>query len=91
MRKADIMQRSQIYLTESHLEILAAYARSRGTTHSALIRQALDEYLARQAPLDMRALRRQAFGAWAPDAEAPSLRKLRSEERRFDWPEKKSP
>lgn len=78
------MQRSQIYLTESHLDNLAAYARLRGTTHSALIREALDEYLARQAPLDKRALRREAFGAWATNTEAPSLRQLRSEERRFE-------
>ena len=78
------MQRSQIYLTELHLCTLAAHARARRTTHSALIREALDEYLARQAPLDKRALRRQAFGAWAPDSEAPSLQQLRSEERRFE-------
>ena len=84
------MQRSQIYLTESHLGHLAAHARSRGTTQSALIREALDEYLARQAPIDKRALRRQAFGAWAPNAGAPSLEQLRSEERRFDPAAKKS-
>ena len=84
------MQRSQIYLTESHLDNLAAYARSRGTTCSALIREALDDYLARQAPLDKRVLRREAFGAWAPNAEAPTTRQLRAEERRFDRPEKKT-
>lgn len=83
------MQRSQIYLTESHLGHLAAYARSRGTTHSALIREALDEYLARQAPLDKRVLRSQVFGAWAPNEEAPTVDQLRSEERRFDPPAKK--
>ena len=59
-------------------------AQSRGTTHSALIREALNEYLARQAPVDKRALRRQAFGAWAPNADAPSVAQLRSEDRRFD-------
>lgn len=85
------MQRSQIYLKESHLDDLAGYARSRGTTQSALIREALDEYLARQAPLDKRALRREAFGAWAPNAEAPTTRQLRSEERRFDGPKDKHP
>ena len=85
------MQRSQIYLTESHLDSLAAYARSRGTTQSALIREALDEYLARQAPLDKRAMRREVFGAWAPNAEAPTPRQLRSEERRFDTPGKQHP
>ena len=85
------MRRSQIYLTESHLDHLAAYARSRGTTHSALVREALDEYLARQAPLDKRALRREAFGAWAPNAEAPTTRQLRGEERCFDGPGKQHP
>ena len=85
------MQRSQIYLTESHLDNLAAYARSRGTTHSALIGEVLDEYLARQAPLDKCALRRKAFGAWATNAAAPTTRQLRGEERRFDRPHKKRP
>ncbi len=78
------MQRAQIYLSTAHRERLAAYARSRGTTNSALIREALDDYLARQAPLDKRALRRQSFGAWAPNAQAPSVEALRKEERRFD-------
>ena len=82
------MQRSQIYLTQSHLDKLAAYARSHGTTHSALIREALDEFLARQAPVDKRALRREAFGAWSPNAEAPTTRQLRDEERRFDGSDK---
>ena len=82
------MQRSQIYLSETHLSHLAVVARSRGTTQSALIREALDEYLVRHAPIDRRALRRQAFGAWAPNANAPSLAQLRSEERKFDLPAK---
>lgn len=82
------MQRSQIYLTESHLGKLAAYARRRGTTHSALVREALDEYLARQAPLDKRVVRREAFGAWSPNDEAPTVGRLRSEERRFGPPAK---
>lgn len=80
------MQRSQIYLSESHLSHLAVHARSRGTTQSAVIREALDEYLLRHAPVDRRALRRQAFGAWAPNADAPTLAQLRSEERNFDLP-----
>ena len=85
------MQRCQIYLTQSHLGHLAAYARARGTSHSALIREALDEYLARQAPLDKRVLRREAFGAWAPNDGAPTVEQLRSEERRFDRPAKQRP
>jgi predicted transcriptional regulator len=75
------MQRSQIYLSEAHLKTLAVVARARHTTHSALIREALDQYLARQAPQDKRAARAQAFGAWAPNREAPTLKQLRAEER----------
>lgn len=77
------MHRSQIYLSEMHLGSLASYARARCTTHSALVREALDEYLARQAPVDKRALRAQAFAAWSANADAPSLAQLRSEERSF--------
>jgi predicted transcriptional regulator len=77
------MQRSQIYLSEAHLSRLAGFARARSTSQSALIREALDEYLARQAPLDKRALRSQAFAGWSPNADAPTLAELRAEERRF--------
>lgn len=75
------MQRSQIYLSESHLGRLAAWARARRTTQSALIREALDEYLARQTPVDKRAMRARAFAAWADNPAAPTLTQLRSEER----------
>jgi hypothetical protein len=77
------MHRSQIYLSETHLSSLAAYARARGTTHSALVREALDTYLAQQAPVDKRALRVQAFATWAANDDAPSLQALRREERSF--------
>ena len=84
------MQRSQIDLTESQRGHLAAHARERGTSQSALIREALDEFLARQPPLDRRAPRRQAFGAWAPNTRAPCLERLRREERRFEPATRKS-
>ncbi len=77
------MQRAQIYLTENHRDSLAAVAHARGTTQSALIREALDAYLLRQAPLEKRAMRSSSFGAWAKNDDAPSLKQLRAEERRF--------
>jgi predicted transcriptional regulator len=77
------MQRSQIYLSETHLGSLATFARARSTTQSALIREALDEYLSRQAPVDKRALRSQVFAAWSANPAAPTLATLRSEERSF--------
>ncbi len=78
-----IMQRSQIYLSIAHLKALAVTARARGTTNSALIREALDQYLARQTPAEKRSARMLGFGAWASNADAPSLAQLRSEERHF--------
>ena len=75
------MQRAQIYLTESHIGHIASVARARGTSQSALIREALDEYLARQAPVDKSALRSQAFASWSDNTEAPTLAELRSEDR----------
>jgi len=77
------MQRSQVYLSETHLEVLAAFARVRKTTQSALIREALDEYLSRQPPVDKRALRCQAFAAWSVNPGAPTVAELRGEERGF--------
>ena len=77
------MHRAQIYLSEDHLGNLANFARARSTTQSALIREALDEYLSRQAPLDKRALRNHSFAAWSENTSAPSLATLRQEDRRF--------
>jgi hypothetical protein len=48
-----------------------------------LVREALDDYLARQEPLDKQALREQSFGAWLPEGPGPSLPDLRNEERHF--------
>jgi hypothetical protein len=77
------MQRAQIYLSEPQRHSLSAVARQRGTTQSALVRQAVDEFLVRQPALDPVAARLKVFGAWAANAQAPSLRELRSEERQF--------
>lgn len=41
-----IMRRTQIYIDESQGELLAAAARREGVTMSALIRRAIDAYLA---------------------------------------------
>jgi DNA-binding NarL/FixJ family response regulator len=42
------MHRTQIYLSESQHEALGALTKTRSTTASALIRQAIDGYLASQ-------------------------------------------
>lgn len=77
------MQRSQIYLSESHLSRLAMFARERKTSQSALIREALDAYLARQAAVDKQDLRSRAFAVWSANNTEPDLAALRTEERHF--------
>lgn len=77
------MLRSQIYLSESHLGQLSLFARARKTTQSALIREALDEYLARHTSVDQRAVRSQVFAAWSANESTPTLDALRAEERSF--------
>ncbi len=77
------MLRSQIYLSESHLGQLAMFAHERKTSQSALIREALDEYLARQVAVDKQGLRSRVFAAWSANDAAPALDALRAEERSF--------
>lgn len=77
------MQRSQIYLSQQHLQSLAAHAAARRTTQSALIREALDIYLGQQPPVDKRAALAHLFGAWRDMPEQVSLEQLRREERQF--------
>jgi hypothetical protein len=72
MYDAYIVRRTQIYLDPEQSSALSARARRQGTTASHLIREAVDEYLARPESEDERRLQRYraaigvAFGA-APD------------------------
>jgi post-segregation antitoxin (ccd killing protein) len=83
------MQRTQIFLTKAEQTGLQRLAKSRGSSVSALIREAVDRYL-EQAPLEnWQAQRLDAFGLWA---EHPPLEldALRQEERFGDWQEGRS-
>jgi hypothetical protein len=71
------MNRTQIYLNETQHEALGALAKTRSTTASALIRDAIDDYLALQLSprerLDaLRALasRQELGGSGASDGES---------------------
>jgi predicted transcriptional regulator len=57
------MNRTQIYLSESQHEALSALARARSTTASALIRDAIDGYLAAQLSPRQRLDALRALGA----------------------------
>ena len=76
------LHRTQIYLGTEQQSALATMARSVGSSSSALIRQAIDGFLAQRQPDGLRAKRLAAAGAWQ-DAPALDLEALRREERVF--------
>ncbi|MGK2849473.1 MAG: CopG family transcriptional regulator [Candidatus Limnocylindrales bacterium] len=60
------MERTQIYLSEGQTRELDRRARHRGTTRSALIREAVDRYLGpRQDPVEFKAALQAFSGIWA--------------------------
>ncbi|MDI9335226.1 MAG: ribbon-helix-helix protein, CopG family [Cytophagales bacterium] len=80
------LHRTQIYLSNSQQATLGAMARAQRSTSSALIREAIDSFIAVQPVQQNRALRMRAAGQWQPDNarfKRVTLDELRSEERRF--------
>ncbi|MBN1447057.1 MAG: ribbon-helix-helix protein, CopG family [Bacteroidetes bacterium] len=77
------MERTQIYLTKREREALASIARESGVSQSALIRQAVDEFLTRNTARDRLPLIREARGLWKDHDDLPDTREMREE---FDRP-----
>lgn len=59
------MVRTQIYLTEEQRRALERLVAGTGRRKSDLIREALDDYLARQKPRDWKEALRACYGMWA--------------------------
>jgi hypothetical protein len=59
------MVRTQIYLTRDQQHALERLAAATGRRKSDLIREALDNYLARQRPRDWKEALRACYGMWA--------------------------
>ena len=75
------MQSTQIYLTtDEHAEICQISIRT-GTSQSALIRNAIDEYIAQNSQTINPNRRMPAFGVWQHYDDFPELQALRAEER----------
>lgn len=83
MAQTTHLTRTQIYLTVDQQSTLAAMARVQGSTSSAVIRLAIDEFIAAHRPASKAARRLSAAGAWSSDTSRPTLRDLRAEERSF--------
>ncbi len=77
------LNRTQIYLTVEQQNTLAEMAHAQQSSSSALIRDAIDGYIAQHQPTSKLMRRKLAAGGWQPNADAPSLRQLRKEERSF--------
>lgn len=78
----DALHRTQIYLQPSQQGELAALASTLGSSSSALIREAIDAFLAGRRPEQLRAKRLGAAGQWVQNTEF-DLAALRREERLF--------
>lgn len=76
--------RTLVDLTDTQAEILDTSARARKTSRAALIREAIDDYLARHPVTDPKMALEDAFGLWGPDGEDG----LAYQERiRAEWPD----
>ncbi len=75
------LNRTQIYLTVAQQNTLAELARAQSSSSSALIREAIDGYIAAHQPASKLTRRKAAAGGWQPNPDAPGLRRLRKEER----------
>lgn len=82
MASAPAFNRTQIYLAPTQQNALATLAKAMHSTSSALIRQAIDAFLAERLPADARARRLSAAGQWDANPDF-DLRVLRDEERQF--------
>lgn len=73
------MVRTQIYLTEEERLALRKISQQTGKKQSALIRQAIDGFIAQFRPQDRLALLQSARGMWQGREDLPDFRALRRE------------
>jgi metal-responsive CopG/Arc/MetJ family transcriptional regulator len=73
------MIRTQIYLTRTEQLALRKLSRHTGRTRSELIREAVDQLIARTQTMNRRALLKQARGIWHHKEGLPDFAALRRE------------
>ncbi|MBM3132339.1 MAG: ribbon-helix-helix protein, CopG family [Chloroflexi bacterium] len=73
------MERMQIYLTEQEKATLSAFSSQSGKKRSELIREAIDEYIARASKDRRRAVLASTAGIWKDRDDLPDFHELRKE------------
>lgn len=76
------MVRTQVYLTEEEKRGLESAAVSQGISQSDLVRQAIDDLLAKIGEFDRGAILEDVSGIWAKRRDIPDIRSLRKGWRR---------
>ena len=71
------MVRTQIYLTDEEKKGLESTAQRDGISQSNLIRQAIDDLLARSGTMDKSVVLDEIAGIWSERVDVPDLRELR--------------
>ena len=73
------MVRTQVYLTESQRDELAAIAKSAGKKQSELIREAIDRFIDQASGGRRDLVLREAAGIWKDRKDLPDFRQIRNE------------
>ncbi len=73
------MVRTQIYLTESQREELAAIAKAEGKKQSDLIREAIDQLIDQAGSNRRQDVLQQTAGIWKDRTDLPDFSKIRTE------------
>ena len=76
------MVRTQVYLTEEEKSSLESAALSQGVSQSDLIRQAIDELLAKTGQIDKVSILDEVAGIWSDRNDIADIRDLRTGWRR---------
>jgi hypothetical protein len=80
--KGSTMVRTQVYLTEEEKSSLETAALSQGVSQSDLIRQAIDQLLAKTGRIDKSSILDEIAGIWSTRTDIPDIRDIRTGWRR---------
>lgn len=78
------MKRTQIYLTEEEQKELDRLSEERGVSKSSIVREAVDEYIAKFSAEHRREVFDRAAGMWKNRDDLPDFEEIRKEGDRVD-------